>query len=145
MEKNAIFAGSFNPFTIGHASIVERALRLFDHIYIVVGVNADKPSHDIDRNVDFIKSLYNNHPQIDVLLWSGLIVELARQKNVSFLIRGLRNTTDFEYERNMADINRSLSGIETVFFPTLPQHAAISSSVVRELMSYGADISKMIP
>lgn len=144
-ERGAIFAGSFNPFTIGHASIVERALQLFDHIYIVLGVNADKPHADVRTNAEAISLLYNKEPRVSVIIWDGLMVELARQKNVKFFVRGLRNASDFEYERAMADINRRLAGIETIFLPALPGHEAITSSVVRELKSYGADVSTFIP
>ena len=145
MERKAIFAGSFNPFTIGHASIVERSLKLFDRIIIVIGINSHKSSSDAEARLIEIKNLYNNEPRVDVLIWNGLMVDLARQHNIGFFVRGLRNSADFEYERNMADVNRKLAGIETIFFSTLPEHTAISSSLIRELRSYKADIAWMLP
>lgn len=143
--RKAIFAGSFNPFTVGHASIVERGLELFDHIYIVVGTNAEKPNSNAEEIADSIRTIYNMEPRVSVIVWNGLMVDLACKENVKFFLRGIRNATDFEYERNMADVNRMLAGIETVFFPTLPEHGAISSSIVRELKNYGRDVSKLVP
>ena len=144
-KRKAIFAGSFNPFTVGHASIVERGLQIFDEIIIVVGINALKTSENAEKLAQTIRKLYNNEPRITVLVWSGLMVELARELNVRFFLRGVRNVSDFEYERNMADINRRLSGIETVLLPSLPEYGYLSSSVVRELESYGVDVSDMVP
>lgn len=142
----AVFAGSFNPFTIGHASIVERGLELFDKIIVAIGVNASKPSAgDASARAEAIARLYTEEPRIEVLVWNGLMVDLARQKGAHFFLRGVRSTTDFEYERNMADINRRIAGIETVVLYTLPEHAAISSSIVRELASYGTDITELLP
>lgn len=144
-ERKAIFAGSFNPFTAGHASIVERGLNLFDRIYIVVGINSEKSATNAEENASFIRNLYNNDARIDVIVWKGLMVDLARQLGVNFFLRGVRNTVDFEYERNMADINREISGIETVFLSSLPQFNALSSSMLRELQSYGVNVDKWLP
>lgn len=145
MERKAIFAGSFNPFTIGHASVVQRALEIFDKVIITIGINAAKPADDAKERAEKIGSLYTNEPRVDVLIWNGLMVDLARRTDTRFFIRGIRNTADFEYERNMADINRRIGGIETIFFPTLPEHASISSSIIRELNAYGVDTSDMLP
>lgn len=144
-ERKAIFAGSFNPFTAGHASIVERGLNLFDRIYIVVGINSEKSATNAEESASFIRNLYNNEARIDVIVWKGLMVDLARQLGVNFFLRGVRNTVDFEYERNMADINREISGIETVFLSSLPQFNALSSSMLRELQSYGVNVDKWLP
>lgn len=143
--RRAVFAGSFNPFTVGHASIVERGLGLFDEIIIAVGINRAKTSHDSQACVEAIDALYNNEPRVRVLKWDGLMADLAAKEGCRFFLRGVRNTTDFEYEKSMAEINRRLSGIETVFLPSLPEHEAVSSSVVRELQTYGADIDGMVP
>ena len=124
--RTAFFAGSFNPFTVGHASVVERALPLFDRIIIGVGVNALKADADADARVEAIRRLY-------------------RDCGAGFLLRGVRSVRDFEYERDLADINRKLSGLETIIIYTLPEHAAISSSVVRELQAYGHDVSSFLP
>ena len=143
--RTAVFAGSFNPFTVGHASIVERGLNIFDRIIVAIGVNADKPESDVTRLEDKLRKLYQKCPRVKVMTWKGLMVDLARKENAAFFLRGVRNVADFEYERNMADINKRLSGIETVLLFALPDHAAITSSVVRELESYGADITSLVP
>ncbi len=144
----ALFAGSFDPFTIGHASIVERALPLFDRIIIAVGINASKPGGTpADRRCEAIRQLYSTQAErIDVLSYSNeLTVDLARRLGANWLLRGVRSVKDFEYEREIADINRRLSGLETVLLFTLPEHSAISSSIVRELHSYGHDVDQFLP
>lgn len=144
-NRTAIFGGSFNPFTVGHASIVERGLALFDRIVIAVGINAQKASGDAEGRAEVIRNIYAYEPRVSVVVWDGLMVDLARRERAAFMLRGVRSVADFEYERNMADINRRLTGIETVLLFALPEHGAISSSVVRELAGYGADISTFIP
>lgn len=142
--RRALFAGSFDPFTAGHASVVERALGLFDEVVVAAGVNAAKRHAAGDPEA--IAALYAHEPRVRVISYSGMLtVDLARREGCGWLIRGVRSVKDFEYERDMADINRRLSGIETVILFTLPEHAAISSSVVRELASYGHDISTFLP
>lgn len=143
--RTAIFAGSFNPFTVGHASIVERGLELFDYIVIALGINASKPSTDAELRAKDIATFYGDNPRIKVVTWNGLMVDLARREGATFFLRGVRSVADFEYERNMADINRRLAGIETVLMFALPEHEAISSSVVRELQSYGIETSGFTP
>lgn len=143
-KRRAIFAGSFNPFTVGHASIVERGLELFDEIIIVVGVNRDKPLADAESRAEKILNRYNNDTRVRVMIWNGLMAELALREHCRFFLRGIRGVADMEYEFNMADVNRRLCGAETVFLATLPEHRAISSSLVRELESYGVDIDKCI-
>lgn len=143
--RKAIFAGSFNPFTIGHASIIERGLELFDTILIVIGINPDKNMEDADIRADIIRNIYNKEPRVNVLIWNGLIADLARREECHFLLRGIRGVSDLEYEMNMADINRRLGGLETVFLPTLSRHRYISSSMVRELEKYGVDTSEYLP
>lgn len=145
--KKALFAGSFDPFTVGHASIVERALQLFDRVVIGIGVNASKAgSVPAQERAAAIKALYEGDGRVDVVVYSDrLTVDLARELGCSWLVRGVRSVKDFEYERDMADINRRLHAIDTVVLFTLPEHAAISSSVVRELAAYGHDISSFLP
>lgn len=143
--RAAIFAGTFNPFTIGHASIVERGLEIFDKIVIVVGVNAHKSADDAEKRADIIRKLYNKEGRISVIVWNGLMVNLAQREGIRFFLRGVRNFKDYEYELSMADINRKIGNIETVFLPALPEHGAISSSIVRELQNYGVDVSDMLP
>lgn len=146
-ERVALFAGSFNPFTRGHASVVERALPLFDRIIIAVGVNAAKEADEAAAaaRADAIRRLYEGR-NVEVISYSGeLTVDVAARTGARWLLRGVRSVKDFEYERDLADINRKLSGIETVLLYSLPEHAAISSSVVRELQSYGRDVADMLP
>ncbi len=143
----ALFAGSFDPFTAGHASVVDRALPLFDRLVIAVGINADKTSaaSAADR-LAAIRAVYDGDPRVEVIACSGeLTVDLARRIGARWLLRGVRSVRDFEYERDMADLNRRLSGIETLILFSLPEHGAVSSSAVRELASYGCDVTPFLP
>ena len=148
-ERVALFAGSFNPFTIGHASIVERALPLFDRIVIAVGINPDKHESERqkDSNLEQISEYAARYDgKVEVISYSReLTVDLAKRIGARWLLRGVRSVKDFEYERDLADINRRIGGIETVLLFALPEHAAVSSSVVRELASYGRDIAEFLP
>ena len=144
--RTAFFAGSFDPFTAGHASVVSRALPLFDRIIIGIGVNAQKTT-DEDRSarVGAIARIYASEPRVEVMAYSGLTVDAAADCGACCLLRGVRSVKDFEYERDMADINRQLSGLETVLIYSLPEHSALSSSVVRELQAYGKDVTAFLP
>ncbi len=146
-KRVALFAGSFNPFTIGHASIVERGLQLFDRVVIGIGVNADKPTSGAEaaERAEALQKLYADEPRVGVMTYSGLTVDAAATIDAKFLLRGVRSVRDFEYERDLADVNRRLSGIETVLLYALPELSAISSSVVRELKSYGKDVTPYLP
>ena len=145
--STAFFAGSFNPFTRGHASIVERALPLFDNIIIGIGVNAEKPgaAGRADAACRRIAALYAANPRVRVEVYSGLTVDAAKAFGANVLLRGVRSEADYEYERSLADLNRRLSGIETLLLFSLPELEYISSSAVRELASYGRDVSDMLP
>lgn len=146
MERLAIFPGTFDPFTIGHQSIVERGLTLFDHIFIGVGVNKEKSViEETAKRVAAIESYYKDEPRVSVESYYDLTIDFARRMNAKFILRGLRSVRDFEYERDMADMNRRLTGIETVILFTEPPLAAISSSVVRDLISHGMDVSDLLP
>lgn len=146
IEKIAFFAGSFDPFTVGHQSIVERALTLFDRIVIGIGINSQKiDSEDTQCRVDDIRSIYGNDPRVEVEAYSDLTWQAARRCGCTHLLRGVRSVADFEYERNLADANRSLSGMETVILYTLPELSFISSSLVRDLRSHNEDISEFLP
>lgn len=142
----ALFAGSFDPFTIGHASIVERALPLFDRIVVAVGTNVGKTGVSAAaERVAAIRRLYPGS-RVDVLDTGGeLTVDVAARVGARWLLRGVRSVKDFEYERDMADVNRRVSGIETVLMYSLPELSAISSSVVRELRAFGRDVSEFLP
>ena len=144
-NKTAIFPGSFNPFTTGHADIVERGLKLFDRIVIAVGTNSDKPVGDAEAAADAIRRIYSGRPEIVVVVYSCLTVQLARQLGAPYILRGVRSVKDFEYERDMATVNMQLSDVETVILFSKPELSALSSSLVRELQSYGQDISQFLP
>ena len=142
----ALFAGSFDPFTIGHKSIVDRGLQLFDGIVIAIGINpAKKPWQPLEQRIALLEKIYADDSRIKIATFSGLTVDAARRFGASFLLRGVRTVADFEYERQLADINRNLSGIESVLIYALPQLASLSSSAVRELASHGVDISPYVP
>lgn len=142
----AIFPGSFDPFTIGHADIVRRALPLFDRIVIAVGYNAAKVAGTpIAERVAAIERIYAAETRVTVKAYSGLTADLASRENAQFLLRGVRSVKDFEYERDMAAVNADISGVETVFLMTNPRYAHISSSVVRELQANGHDVTSYLP
>lgn len=146
MDRTAIFAGSFDPFTIGHDSIVRRALPLFDRIVIGVGVNeAKRCMYPAEERVAAIASLYAGEPRIEVKAYSGLTVDLARQESAGFIIKGVRSVRDFEYEREQADINRIIGGVETLLLYAEPHLAAVSSSMVRELIHFGRSVDEFLP
>ncbi len=141
-----IFAGSFDPFTIGHASIVQRALPLFDKIVIAVGINEHKKSMlTSEEKVKKIAILYANEPKIEVKAYAGLTVSFAQKEQAQYLIKGIRSVKDFEYEREQADINKQIGGIETILLFTEPSLSSISSSIVRELIHFGQDVKPYIP
>ena len=144
--KRAIFPGSFDPFTIGHHDIVMRALNLFDEIIIGIGRNYNKREvFPIADRLAAIQRVYDNEPRVRVEVYDGLTVDFAAQHNAQFILRGVRSTLDFEYERNIAEANKQLSGIETVLLYTRPEYAHISSTLVRDLHSHGKDISQYLP
>lgn len=144
--RTGIFVGSFDPFTIGHDSIVRRALPLFDKIVIGVGINERKTYMlNEDERVERIAQLYASEPKIEVKGYNDLTVDFAKREQAHFIIKGVRSVKDFEYEREQADINKLLNGIETILLCAEPQLASISSSVVRELKHFGRDISKFLP
>lgn len=145
-DNCAIFPGSFDPFTIGHASIVARGLPLFDRIVIGVGVNESKRAlFSLQERVEHIRRLYRNESRITVASYTGLTIDFARSAGARYILRGLRSVKDFEYERDIAAMNKRLSGIETILLFTEPDLQSISSSVVRELASYGKDITQFLP
>lgn len=142
--KRALFAGTFNPFTVGHADIVKRGLELFDEVVIAIGENQDKPSADIDARLQATRAIYKDQPRVRVEVYHSLTVDYAREIGADVLLRGVRTVADFDYERQMADANRALAGIETVVLFTRPELAYISSSLVRDLQKHGADVSALL-
>jgi pantetheine-phosphate adenylyltransferase len=148
MKRIAFFPGSFDPFTKGHADIVERALRLFDEIVIGIGTNSQKKRYfGLDEMTNHIRNAFADNGRVRVIHYDDLTAKIAQQYNAQFIVRGLRNTTDFEYENTISQVNRHLSDddIETVFLITSPDLAPISSTIVRELHKYGADVSDYLP
>lgn len=143
-SKTALFPGSFNPFTIGHKSIVERALTFVDRVIIAIGVN-DTKNTTPSIEAESISKIFKDNPQVEVITYSNLTVDTAKEVGADIIVRGVRSVADFEYEKNIADINRQLSGIETVILFTEPQLAHISSSLVRELEKFGRDTSLFLP
>ena len=142
----AIFPGSFDPFTIGHASIVRRGLEMFDKIVIGVGYNTNKRSFFTpEERVAAIEKVYASEARVKVVAYADLTADLARREQAGFVLRGIRSVKDFEYERDIASINNRLSGVETVLLFTEPHYADISSTIVRELLAFGKDVSEFLP
>ena len=145
--RTGIFVGSFNPFTIGHDSIVRRALPLFDRLVIgVVGDNVHKPDMpSAEERIKAIIALYSDEPRIEVKSYQGLAIDFAKAEKAQFIVKGVRTVSDFEHEQWQADFNRKLGGIETILLYTEPELASVSSSALRELAHFGVDISPYIP
>lgn len=145
-KKKALFPGTFDPFTIGHYSLVSRSLQIVDEIVIAIGVNDTKKSlFSLDRRLCMIRELYDSEPRISVASYDCLTVDYAKDVGANLIIRGIRSINDFEYEKNIADMNRVLSGIETVILFTEPELTHISSTIVRELIRYGHDVDNFVP
>ncbi len=142
-----IFPGSFDPFTKGHASVVRRALEFADSIVIAVGHNGHKRCgmFPIDERVRMISEYYRSEPRISVMAYSNLTTDFAREVHCTHILRGVRTVVDFEYERALADVNRHLTGIETILLFNEPAMAHITSSTVRELLSFGKDVKDFLP
>ena len=146
MMIKAVFVGSFDPFTVGHYDIVQRALPLFDRLIIGVGINERKVyMNDTETRVADIIRIFNNNPKIEVQTYNDLTVDFAKRVGATFIVKGVRSVKDFEYEREQADINRRISGIDTLLLCADPQHASVSSSMVRELIHFGRDVSEFLP
>lgn len=147
MKKNiALFAGTFDPFTRGHADIVERSLALFDEVIIAIGINEQKRTlFSAEKRLEQISRYYQSRPRVRVITYNSLTVDLVRETGASALVRGIRSGADFEYERTLADLNRHLSGSETILLCTDTRLSFISSSAVRELIAFGRDASDFLP
>ena len=147
MSRIALFPGSFDPITLGHVDIIERAVPLFDEIKIAVGTNSAKNYlFSLEQRVQWIEQTFAQEPKISVITYEGLTVDFAKEQGVQFLLRGLRNPADFEFEKAIAQANREMvPNLETVFLLTSARYAYISSSIVREVYNHGGDFQKFVP
>ena len=147
MTKIAIFPGSFSPFTVGHQSVVDRALPLFDKIIISIGINSEKNQYfSIEERLQWIKDVYGNNPKIEIKFFEGLTVDFCKKENANYILRGLRDSHDFKFEKGIAQMNKDLNNeIETIFIITPPEISHISSSIIRDIIKNGGDVSKFIP
>jgi pantetheine-phosphate adenylyltransferase len=144
--RRAVFPGSFDPITLGHSDIINRGLNLFDEIIIAIGINAEKKyMFPLEQRVAFIEKLYADEPKIKVMTYEGLTVSFCQENNANFILRGLRNPADFEFEKAIAHTNRVLSEIETVFLLTSTKTSYISSSIVRDVMRNDGDYTLLVP
>jgi len=144
--RKAIFPGTFDPFTIGHYSVVQRALTFMDEVIIGIGINDSKRTwFSTERRVEMVRQLYADEPRVTVAAYDGLTVDFAKEHGAQFIVRGIRTVRDFEYEETIADINRKLAGIETLLLFTEPELTSISSTVVRELLQFGKDVTPFLP
>jgi pantetheine-phosphate adenylyltransferase len=144
--KKAVFPGSFDPITLGHVDIIERALPLFDEIILAIGVNSDKKyMFSLEERLNFLKETFKDEPKIKVATYKGLTVDFCKSQDANFILRGLRNTIDFEFERTIGQTNFKMSGIETIFLISSSGKGHISSTVVRDVRKNGGDFSFMVP
>ena len=147
MNKTAIFPGSFSPFTLGHRSVIDRALPLFEKIIIAIGINSEKNEYfSIEEREQWIKEIYKNNSKIEVQFYEGLTVDLCEKVGANYILRGLRDSHDFKYEKNIAQTNKKLNDrIETIFIITPPEISHISSTIVRDIIKNGGDVSQFLP
>ncbi len=146
MKKIAIFPGTFDPFTIGHESLVHRGLELVDEIIIAIGLNPNKKTFfSLEVRMEMISKLFEKEPRVRIMSYDSLTVDFAEKIDARFILRGIRSVNDFEYEKNIADVNRIIAGVETFVLFTKPEHTHISSSIVRELLVYGKSVDEFVP
>jgi pantetheine-phosphate adenylyltransferase len=145
--KVCLFPGTFDPVTFGHIDIIERSLSLFDKLYIGIGMNANKqPMFSAEQRKEWIIELFKNEPKIDAVIYEGLTVDCCKKINANYILRGIRYVSDFEYEKAIADMNRSLDGgIETIFLTCLPQYTSVASTLVRDVLRNGGNVSQFVP
>ncbi len=141
-----LFPGTFDPVTLGHTDIIDRALPLFDKLVIGIGRNVNKqPMFSEQQRLQWINDIYKGNDKVTAVVYDGLTVECCKREGANFILRGIRYVNDFEYEKAIADMNRSIAGVETVFLTCLPQYTSIASTLVRDVLKNGGDISKFLP
>lgn len=147
MQRIALFPGTFDPITVGHLDIINRALPLFDKLVIGIGRNINKtPMFADEQRISWIQEIYQDTPQVSAMLYEGLTVDCCRKVGANFIVRGIRYVNDFEYEKAIADMNRSLdNNIETIFLTCLPQYTSIASTLVRDVLRNGGDVMRFLP
>lgn len=143
----ALFPGTFDPVTFGHLDIIERSLRLFDQLYVGIGINSNKvPMFSAEQRVAWLEEIFKDEPRIKSVVYEGLTVECCRKIGANYILRGIRYVNDFEYEKAIADMNRSLDKeIETIFLTCLPQYTSVASTLVRDVIRNGGDVSQFVP
>ena len=147
MQRIALFPGTFDPITVGHLDIIERSLPLFDKLYIGIGRNASKvPMYSEEQRLQWIREIFANEKRIDVVVYEGLTVDCCKKIGAQYILRGIRYVNDFEYEKAIADMNRSLDqSIETIYLTCLPQYTSVASTLVRDVIRNGGDASPFLP
>jgi len=147
MSRICLFPGTFDPVTLGHTDIIDRALPLFDKLVIGIGRNSNKvPMFSEEQRLQWVRDIYKGNPKVDVLVYEGLTVDCCKKVGATFILRGIRYVNDFEYEKAIADMNRSIAeSIETVFLTCLPQYTSVASTLVRDVIKNGGDVSRFLP
>lgn len=147
MMRIALFPGTFDPITLGHTDVIDRAIGLFDKIIIGIGVNSNKqPMFDLEQRIQWIRAIYRDRPSVEVNTYEGLTVDYCRKIDARFILRGIRNIGDYEYEKSIADMNRELQpGIETIFLACSPVYSSVSSTIVRDVIRHHGDASVFLP
>lgn len=147
MNRTAVFPGSFDPFTVGHEALVKRALSLFEKVIIAVGENAEKKNlFSIEMRLKMISKIFEGESRVEVMRFSGLTVDFCRKQNAAYIVRGLRTSADFEYERALGQMNRKMApGVDTIFLLTSTEHTPVNSTIVRDIIKHGGDASPFVP
>lgn len=147
MQRICLFPGTFDPITIGHLDIINRSINLFDKLIIGIGRNSSKVSmFSEEQRLEWIKEIFKDEPRVSSVVYEGLTVECCKQVGANYILRGIRYVNDFEYEKAIADMNRSLDGhIETIFLTCLPQYTSVASTLVRDVMRNGGDATQFLP
>ncbi len=147
MERVCLFPGTFDPVTFGHLDIIERALPLFDKLVIGIGLNSSKaPMFSAEQRIDWLNKIFNNEPKIQAVIYEGLTVECCKKVGANYILRGIRYVNDFEYEKAIADMNRSLDhNVETIFLTCLPQYTSVASTLVRDVIRNRGDVTQFLP